>query len=92
MSTIWSQTNPILKIELWNMVELGSKIFDPQQLISSPHSKYFLNFNFISDDFKVRILVDKLDLNVVSYTWILACIERGFLVDLEPIYMLHANL
>jgi len=35
-------------------------------------------------DFRVRTLVDKLDINVLSYKWILACLERGFLVDLEP--------
>jgi hypothetical protein len=35
-------------------------------------------------NFKVRTLVEKLNINIVSYKWILTCIERGFLVDLEP--------
>lgn len=30
-------------------------------------------------------------MNIVSYKWILACIEKGFLVDLEPQYMVHSN-
>ena len=30
-------------------------------------------------------------MNIVKYTWILSCIERGFLVDLEPHYMIYAN-
>jgi len=39
----------------------------------------------------VRTLIDKLNMNIVRYTWLLACLERGFLVDLEPQYMLYAN-
>ena len=30
-------------------------------------------------------------MNIVCYKWILACIERGFLIDLEPHYMIYAN-
>ncbi len=41
--------------------------------------------------FKVRTLIDKYDMNILSYQWILTCIERGFLVDLEPHYMIYAN-
>ena len=41
--------------------------------------------------FKVRTLIDNYDMNILSYKWIMTCIERGFLVDLEPIYMIYAN-
>ena len=42
-------------------------------------------------DFRVRTLVDKFDMNILSFRWILTCLERGFLVDLEPQYMVYAN-
>jgi DNA ligase-4 len=42
-------------------------------------------------DFKVRTLIDKFDMNILSYRWILTCVERGFLVDLEPSYMVYSN-
>lgn len=42
-------------------------------------------------DFKVRTLIDKFDMNILSYKWILACLERGFLIDLEPQYMIYSN-
>ncbi len=41
--------------------------------------------------FKVRTLVERFDMNILSYKWIVRCIERGCLVDLEPVYMIHAN-
>jgi hypothetical protein len=41
--------------------------------------------------FKVRTLVERFNMNIVSYKWILACLDRGFLVDLEPHYMVHSN-
>lgn len=41
--------------------------------------------------FKVRTLIENYDMNILSYKWIITCIERGFLVDLEPIYMIYAN-
>lgn len=42
-------------------------------------------------DFKVRSLVDKYDMNIVKDTWVLACTERHFLLELEPAYMIHSN-
>ena len=42
-------------------------------------------------NFKVRTLVERFNMNILSYKWILTCIERGFLVDLEPQYMIHSN-
>ena len=30
-------------------------------------------------------------MNVISYTWLLSCLERGFLVDLEPMFMVSTN-
>jgi hypothetical protein len=43
------------------------------------------------EDFKVRSLVDQYDMNIVKDTWITACTERGFLLELEPAYMIYAN-
>jgi hypothetical protein len=42
-------------------------------------------------DFKVKNLIERFNMNIVKYNWILVCIERGFLVDLEPSYMISAN-
>lgn len=42
-------------------------------------------------DFKVRSLVDRYDMNIVKDTWVTACTERGFLLELEPAYMIHSN-
>lgn len=30
-------------------------------------------------------------MNIVHYSWILSCIERGFLVELEPMFMVSIN-
>lgn len=36
-------------------------------------------------------MVDQYDMNIVKDTWITACTERGFLLELEPAYMIYAN-
>ena len=43
------------------------------------------------EDFRVRNIVAFYGMNVISYKWILSCLERGFLVDLEPIFMIAVN-
>lgn len=30
-------------------------------------------------------------MNIISYKWILSCLQRGFLVDLEPLFMIAVN-
>lgn len=35
-------------------------------------------------DFKVKTIIDTYHMSIVHFQWILACIERGFLIDLEP--------
>ena len=42
-------------------------------------------------DFRVRTLLAAYNVNILSYKWVLACLERGQLVDLEPRFMVHAN-
>ena len=42
-------------------------------------------------DFRVRNTVAQYGMNVIHFSWILSCLERGFLVDLEPMFMVHAN-
>lgn len=42
-------------------------------------------------DFRVRNIVAQYGMNVIDYRWILACVERGFLVDLEPLLMVSIN-
>ena len=42
-------------------------------------------------DFRVRNIVAQYGMNVINYRWVLACVERGFLVDLEPILMVSVN-
>ena len=43
------------------------------------------------EDFRVRNIVAMYGMNVISYKWILSCLRRGFLLDLEPIYMITTN-
>ena len=42
-------------------------------------------------DFKIRSLVDKYDMNIVHYKWVCDCASRGFLLELEPTYMVYTN-
>jgi len=30
-------------------------------------------------------------MNIIKHTWILSCVDRGFLVDLEPRFMISCN-
>jgi hypothetical protein len=43
------------------------------------------------DDFKVRSLIQKYNMNIVKNKWVLACSDRGFLLELEPNYMIYSN-
>jgi len=43
------------------------------------------------EDFRVRNIVAQYGMNIVHYSWILSCIERGFLVELEPMFMVSIN-
>lgn len=43
------------------------------------------------EDFRVRNIVAQYGMNIINYQWILTCLERGFLVDLEPMFMVSCN-
>ena len=43
-------------------------------------------------DFRVRNIVAQYGMNVIHFSWVLSCLERGFLVDLEPMFMVSANI
>ena len=43
------------------------------------------------EDFRVRNIVAQYGMNVISYKWILSCLKRGMLVDLEPLFMIAVN-
>ena len=42
-------------------------------------------------DFKVRALVEKYDMNIVHYQWVVDCASRHMLLELEPRYMVYSN-
>ena len=42
-------------------------------------------------DFRARGIVQQYGMDIIKYTWILTCLRRGFLVDLEPQYMVATN-
>ena len=43
------------------------------------------------DDFKCRSIREHFDMNIISYKWVLACVRRSFLLDLEPRHMIYTN-
>lgn len=45
----------------------------------------------VRDDFRTRAIVQQYGMNIIKHAWLLACVERGFLVDLEPRFMISAN-
>jgi hypothetical protein len=45
----------------------------------------------VREDFRTRSIVQQYSMNVIKYTWLLTCVDRGFLVDLEPRFMISTN-
>ena len=43
------------------------------------------------NDFRVRNIVNYYGMNIIHFSWVLSCLERGFLVDLEPMFMVSTN-
>ena len=43
------------------------------------------------EDFKCRSIRDSFDMNIISNKWVVACVRRGCLLDLEPRFMIYTN-
>ena len=43
------------------------------------------------EDFRVRNIVAQYGMNIVHYSWVMNCLERCCLVELEPMFMVSAN-
>lgn len=43
------------------------------------------------EDFKCRSIRDQYDMNIISDKWVVSCIKRGCLQDLEPRFMIYTN-
>lgn len=43
------------------------------------------------EDFRVRNIVAQYSMNVIHFSWVLSCLSRGFLIELEPMFMVSTN-
>ena len=43
------------------------------------------------EDFRVRNIVAQYGMNIIHHSWVLNCVERGCLLELEPMFMISTN-